>query len=103
MILPVSWSRCPTIAVGIAALPFGFFVFPYRPLPRLERTPRTAVVIGSRPSWATTTRIPTLVEVEVEVDDGAGHRRRACLAGVIAEESLTWFTPGGRWQVHSFE
>ncbi|MDQ6526782.1 hypothetical protein RB608_24380 [Nocardioides sp. LHD-245] len=66
-----------------------------KPLPALDRTARTATVVGTQPDRG-------IMLVEVEYTDGDGMVRRECLADVICGPELDRFAIGTTWQVYGF-
>lgn len=80
------------------------------PLPMLDRTPRTATVVGRelaprrRPRGRRGDRLPgDLWLIEVEYRDADGIVRQESLADVIHDEVVDRFRDGTNWQVYGFE
>lgn len=76
-----------------------------RPLPALDRTPRTATVTGRsivNPEPEGDSEVPTyeLVVVTVEI---CGTGVETTIADIIAADSLGRFTIGSTWRVYAFE
>ncbi|MFI9629946.1 hypothetical protein [Streptomyces sp. NPDC052042] len=68
-----------------------------KPLPALDRTPRTATVTHFDDFDGTETPV-----VWVEYHDAEGDRRTAGLADLIDDSWLERFSPGTQWQVYAF-
>lgn len=84
------------------------------PLPRLDRTARTATVVAVHPVPPRTRRRSRLRRreaaanhdvwlIEVEYADAAGHQHRACLADVIPARALDRFSVGAACRVYGFQ
>ncbi|MBA0051374.1 hypothetical protein E0L36_10880 [Streptomyces sp. AJS327] len=68
-----------------------------KPLPALDRTPRTATVTHLDDGDGTGTPV-----VWCAYHDAEGNRRTAGLADLVEESWRDRFTPGSRWEVHAF-
>lgn len=92
------------VAIGSIVVMVTFLLIVHRleattrkPLPALDRTPRTAAVVAVHAASQS-----ELQMVEVEFPDGAGTVGRACLVDLFDSSAARAFTVGSRWQVYSF-
>lgn len=87
------------LVIGLIAFMFIFLALvrraegtTHKPLPALDRTPRTATVVAV-----------TAHEIQVDYTDATGGVRREHLADLVAGADRDRFTVGSTWQVYGFE